>query len=71
MADGNLETLLRGATFSNPAHKEALRARLFGDMQELKPDDLAMVAGGVTMHRFTPEDWAEARESQKGGKNHG
>ena len=60
--DQDLETLLRGASFSNPAHKEALRARLFGDMQELKPDDLDMVAGGVAGDCFRPEDWPEAQK---------
>ena len=41
------ETLLRGAAFPNPAHKEALRGRLFGDMQTLELDDLALAAGGL------------------------
>lgn len=68
MADGNLETLLRSATFSNPAHKEVLRSRLFDDMRKLEPDELAMVAGGATMPCFTPEDWAEAQENQKRGR---
>ena len=55
--DRDMEKLLRGAAFSNPAHKEALRARLFGDMQALELDDLALVAGGLTTDRFQPEDW--------------
>ena len=29
------EKLLCGGAFSNPLHKEALRARLFGDAREL------------------------------------
>ena len=52
----DMETLLRGAAFSNPAHKEALRARLFGDMHTLELDDLALVAGGQTEPFVLPED---------------
>ena len=55
----DVEQLLCGAAFSNPAHKEALRARLFGDMQVLEPDDLALVAGGMMTGRFQLEDWPE------------
>lgn len=56
-SERNVETLLRGAAFPNPAHKEALRTRLFGDMQTLELDDLALAAGGVTLDRFVSEDW--------------
>lgn len=55
----DMEQLLRSTAFSSPAHKKALRERLFGDMQALELDDLAMVAGGVTVDRFQPEDWPE------------
>lgn len=54
--DRDIEELLRGAAFPNPAHKETLRARLFGDMQTLELDDLALVAGGLTEPFVLPED---------------
>ena len=41
-SDRDMETLLRSAAFPNPAHKEALRQRLFGDRAELELDDLAL-----------------------------
>ena len=56
-SDRDIEELLRGAAYSNPAHKEALRGRLFGDMQTLELDDLAMVAGGLSESFVLPEDW--------------
>ena len=55
----NVEALLRGAAFPNPAHKEALRARLFGDMQALALDDLALAAGGLTEPLVPPETWPD------------
>lgn len=63
-SDRDVETLLRGAAFLNPAHKEALRGRLFGDMQTLELDDLALVAGGLTEPFVSPEAWPDA--GQKG-----
>ncbi len=59
LSDQNLEALLRSAAFPNPAHKEALRARLFGDMQALALDDLALAAGGLTEPFVPPEDWTD------------
>lgn len=58
-SERDVEKLLRNTEFSNSAHKEALRACLFGDMQVLELDDLAMAAGGVTLDRFVSEDWKE------------
>lgn len=55
-SDRDIEELLRGAAFPNPTHKEALRARLFGDMHTLELDDLALVAGGQTEPFVLPED---------------
>ena len=55
-SDRDVETLLRSAAFPNPAHKETLRSRLFGDMQTLALDDLALVAGGLTEPFVLPED---------------
>lgn len=55
----DVEALLRGAAFPNPTHKEALRSRLFGDMQTLEPDDLALAAGGLTEPFVPPEDWTD------------
>ena len=52
----DVEALLRGAAFPNPAHKEALRGRLFNDMQTLALDDLALAAGGLTEPFVPPED---------------
>ena len=53
------EALLRGAAFPNPAHKEALRQRLFGDGAALDLDDLALVAGGLTEPLVPPEAWPD------------
>ncbi len=58
-SDRDVETLLRGAAFPNPAHKEALRGRLFGDMQTLELDDLALAAGGLTEPFVPPETWPD------------
>ena len=52
-----MEQLLHGAAFPNPAHREALRARLFEDARELDLDDLALVAGGAALPEAEPEDW--------------
>ena len=59
-SDRDIEELLRGAAFPNPAHKEALRARLLGDMQALALDDLALAAGGLTEPFVPPEAWTDA-----------
>ena len=63
-SDRDVETLLRSAAFPNPAHKEALRGRLFGDMQTLELDDLALAAGGLTEPFVSQEAWPDA--GQKG-----
>ena len=63
--DRDVEALLRDANFANPAHKEALRARLFGDMQVLDPDDLSMVAGGLTEPFVPPADWPDKDTSHE------
>ena len=63
-SDRDVEALLRGAAFPNPAHKEALRGRLFGDMQTLELDDLALAAGGLTEPFVSQEAWPDA--GQKG-----
>ncbi len=64
-SDRDVETLLRGAAFLNPAHKEALRGRLFGDMQTLEPDDLALVAGGLAEPFVPPEAWPDKEISHE------
>jgi len=56
----DLEELLRSAAISNPAHKEALRKRLFGDDTELELDDLSMAAGGLAESFVPPEAWPDA-----------
>ena len=58
-SDRDVETLLHSAAFPNPAHKEALRGRLFGDMQTLELDDLALAAGGLTEPLVPPEAWTD------------
>ena len=58
--DRDVEALLRSAAFPNPAHKEALRQRLFGDGAALDLDDLALVAGGLTELFVPPEAWPDA-----------
>ena len=57
--DRDIEELLRSAAFPNPAHKEALRQRLFGDEAALDLDDLALVAGGLTEPFVPPEAWPD------------
>ena len=57
--DRDAEALLRGAEFSNQAHKEALRQRLFGDGAELELDDLALAAGGLAEPFVPPEAWPD------------
>ena len=61
------EKLLCGGAFSNPLHKEALRARLFGDARELGPDELVGVTGGTALP--TPEDrglWLRPQAERNG-----
>ena len=58
-SDRDIEELLRSAAFPNPTHKEALRGRLFHDMQALALDDLALAAGGLTEPLVPPEAWPE------------
>ena len=70
-SDRDVETLLRSAAFPNPAHKEALRQRLFGDgaelelddlalaAAELELDDLALAAGGLAEPFVPPEAWPD------------
>ena len=58
-SDRDVETLLHSAAFPNPAHKEALRQRLFCDGAELELDDLALVAGGLTEPFVPPEAWPD------------
>ena len=55
-SDRDVETLLHSAAFSNPAHKEALRQRLFGDEAALDLDDLALAAGGLAEPFVSPEN---------------
>ena len=59
-SDRDIEELLRSAAFPNPAHKEALRGRLFHDMQALALDDLALAAGGLAEPFVPPETWPDA-----------
>jgi len=59
-SDRDVETLLHSAAFLNPAHKEALRGRLFHDMQVLALDDLALAAGGLAEPFVPPETWPDA-----------
>ena len=55
----DVEALQRSAVFSNPVHKEARHTRLFGEMQTLELDDLAMVAGGLSEPFVLPEEWPD------------
>ena len=63
--DRDVEALLRSAAFPNPAHKDALRQRLFGDGAELELDDLALVAGGLTEPFVPPADWPDKDTSHE------
>lgn len=58
-SDRDVETLLHSAAFPNPAHKEALGQRLFGDGAELELDDLALAAGGLAEPFVPPEGWPD------------
>jgi len=60
VSEWDVETLLHSAAFPNPAHKEALRGRLFHDMQALALDDLALAAGGLAEPFVPPEAWPDA-----------
>jgi len=59
VSEWDVETLLHSAAFPNPAHKEALRGRLFHDMQALALDDLALAAGGLAEPFVSPEAWPD------------
>ena len=46
----DIESLISGSIFSNPAHKEALRKRLLEpEVVELGLDDLVSAAGGIKL----------------------
>lgn len=60
--DRDVEALLHSAAFPNPAHKEALRQRLFSDGAELELDDLALVAGGLAEPLVPPEAWPDTEQ---------
>ncbi len=47
--ENEIEKLLRGISFPNPAHKKALKKRLFEDQMALSPDELELAAGGSTI----------------------
>ena len=61
-SDQDVEALLRGAAFPNPTHKESLHSRLFGDMQTLELDDLALAAGGLNVPFVSPENWPDTEQ---------
>jgi len=63
-SDQDVKALLRSAAFPHPAHKEALRGRLFHDMQALALDDLALAAGGLA------EPFVPRRLGRTHGMNH-
>ena len=57
----NAEALLRGAVFSNPAHKADLRERLREHLTEgdapLALDDLSLVTGGAALPKTGLKGW--------------
>ena len=53
--DKDVENLIREGIVPDPAHKNRLRERLFGENRELDRDDLAEVAGGTALP--APEEW--------------
>ena len=64
--DKDIEILIKTSTFSNPAHKKALREKLFEPVIELDPDDLNAAAGGLTLADSTsPEIWQIWDENKK------
>ena len=48
-SEKDVENLIRNSEFSNPAHKKALREKLFTEDLQLGLDDLDMVAGGKSI----------------------
>lgn len=57
----DVEQLLRTAAFSDPAHKEALREKLFHGRQELSWEELGLVAGGAGADTAT-DDFSALRK---------
>ena len=48
-ADKTIEDIIRNSAFPNPAHKDALRGRLFDGDVPLDLDDLETVTGGKAL----------------------
>ena len=53
--DKDVENLIREGIVPDPAHKNRLRERLFGENRELELDELAEVAGGAALP--ASEEW--------------
>lgn len=59
MTEIDVEKLIADSAFPNPEHKRRLRELLFGqEVRELRPDELAAVAGGVNLPEDNDEQWA-------------
>ena len=64
--DNEIENLIRSSAFPNPAHKQALRAKLFEPTVELSLDDLDTAAGGAAQPEPESwEPWQSGEESEK------
>ena len=57
----DIENLIKSSAFPNPAHKKALKERLFEPTVKLSLDDLNAAAGGVTFPE--PEGWIKWKMS--------
>ena len=51
----DVENLIKNSSFPDPAHKDALRERLFSGDLQLGLGDLEQVAGGTAPS--APEEW--------------
>lgn len=64
--DNEIINLIRSSAFPNPAHKQALRERLFEPTVELSLDDLSVAAGGAALPE--PESWEPWQSGEESGK---
>ena len=61
-----IENLIKNSAFPNPAHKKALRQKLFEPVIELSLDDLDAAAGGVMLSETeNRKPWQMGEECRK------
>lgn len=59
ITEKKIEDMLSKVMFTDSAHKEALRQRLYSETAELGSDELDMVAGGIMICSFSnmTDEW--------------